>query len=597
MVRKLVLSSTLSLVACLGVSTVAPGPARAATAAAQPTFATYAAALRAAQELLDQRKLKEAGAAFEAALGLAKTDDERADALMGVGRTLSGAAARVRFDEARKLPGVSTGKRAEARLAFASSYTLSSERQTARDEYGKLLFETDLPAGVRAATLLARAGTYLNSGFPSGSDLTAALADLESAAKVEGIPDAQKAEALLQLADLFFRLARTDEAQARLTLALALPGVAEEQKAKALLASGNIHLKKKETEKARAAWAQVPLLAGALTETRVLAHRSLAASYLAESKAELAQAELEKAVQLPGLAGGDKVRLLDDLGDLLQSRGSFAAARSAFTRIVELADAGPIQRLDATLKVGMTYAGEKNYGAAREWWEKLAMGASTHAVDALRRIALSHSEEKNYPTARATLDRWIALPLDNYWKEDAWVLLGQIHERESNPDAARSAYQKLLADPKARGTRRVQAALGIIRTHQAVKNQEAVMQSYALLPEALKSTAQASPQEMSELAQLRNALSQQLIRIAAGQGKEKATLPTAITLYGIVERMQARPSEKLNVSMALGELLLEHGMLAEAKAEFQKVTDSRDALPAQKQKASQKLKEIQEKGA
>ncbi|MGV3723238.1 MAG: tetratricopeptide repeat protein [Actinomycetota bacterium] len=594
--RKPVLISTLLLAASFATSPIVPVRAQ-ATAQSQAAYASHGAAIEAGQKLLEQKKLTEAQAAFQAALGLAKSDDERAAALIGLGRSMvNQSAARMKLDEVEKLPGASPAKKAEARIAYADSLVLGANHTAARDEYAKVLALTDLPAGLRASALLGRANTVVKASFSASNDVNTAFSDLENVGKLEGVPDTQKVEALLQLAELSFRYAQKGKAQEKLAAVLAMPGATGEQRARALIATGNMLQMDKKGEAARAAWSQIPALMGVSVDTRVLAHRSLAGSLIAENKLEEAQAELEKASQLADLRGGDKARVLEELGDLQNGRGSFADARATFLRIVEMPEAGAIQRLDAAIKVGSTYAAEKNYAAAREAWEKIAASTTTtHAVEALRLIGTSYAEEKNYPAARAALDRWIALPQDSYWKEDAWVLKGKVYELEGNREGARTAYQQIIADAKARSTRRVQAVIGIIRTHRAEMNQKALLEDYALFPEAFKSTASRSPAELTELEQLRRGLIASLGKVAAQYGMEKGSVKDAVSVYHILEKLETRPELRANFSLEAAELLLGHGMLLEAKTELQKVVDSKDAVGAQKMKAAKRLQEIQEK--
>jgi tetratricopeptide (TPR) repeat protein len=575
--------------------TVAGWPAPVLPAQSQPALATFQGALAAGEKLLARNKPAEARAAFDAALGLAKTAAERADAMIGAARTFSDhGMARARLAEVEKLPGLSAAKKAEAKLAAADTYVREGKPSVAAAEYTLLLDGTDLLPAARSTAFAARANTYLRSAFNSAADITAALKDLDSATKVEGAPDPNRAAAYLQLAALQHGIGRREPAEASLAVVLALPGATDDQKAQALIASGNISQQNKAPDKARAAWSRVvELMAGA--DYKLIAYRSLAQSFLAEEKLDQAQAELAKALQLPGLGDPDKATLFDELGGIQLGSGSHAAARESYSKIGELPNAGAIQRMDAVLNVGKTYAAEKNYPAARETWEKLAASATSHAVDALRLIGMTHAEEKNYPAARAAFERWLALPLDNYWKEDAWLLVGQVHELERNWTGARDAFQKLLQDPQTRSSRKVQAVLGQIRTHQVEKNPEAVLQGYAALPDAFKSTRQSSPAELSEVARLHTAVSQHLRQVAGGYGKEKATLPSAVSLYRVAEKLQQTDSDRASVCLELGDVLLAHGMPAEAKAEYQKVVALGNALSDQKQKAASKLKEIDEK--
>jgi tetratricopeptide (TPR) repeat protein len=538
-------------------------PARAQAEQAQPALATYADALAAGKRLWLQSKPAEARMAYEAAFTLAKTPGERAD----------------------------------ARFGTAETYPKAGEAAEARADYSKVLLIPDVPPAARVKALIGRANTHLRSSFPSGTDINAALESLDIATKVENASDQDRAFAHVQRANLLFRTGQVDKAQLNLAAILALPEARPDQKADALIGMGNFHFQRKELVKARAAWAQVPELMVS-HEQKVTAYRSLAQSYVAEKQVAPALAELEKAVQLPGLGGGDKAVLLNEVGGLQLAVGQFTAARESFTKIVALPDAGAIQKRDAAHNVGRAYAGEKNYTAARSEWEKLAVDkSSTHAVQALHSIALSHAEEKHYPEARAAIDRWLGLPQNDYWKEDGWQLLGQVYELESNWTAAQGAYQKLIQLPQARSSRKVRAIMGLVRTHEAEKNAEAALQDYTLLPEALKSAQQRSPAEMAEVDQLRSALTQHLGKLAAGYSKETATLPAAITLYRTSQKLQLIDAGIAAVTLDLGDLLLSHGMLDEAKAEYQKVAPLRFAGDEQKKKAVAKLKEIEEKKA
>ncbi len=613
------MKKSVLVTASLLLFTVAAGPvgplyAQGMAAEAQPSFASYSAALQAGEKLFGDRKYKDARTAYESALSLAKTDDERAEAFFGAARThekelvirevRSGKfatrresftdyeAARRKYGEVEKLPGLSSEKKADARVALANTYALAGARTEAREQFTKLL-DAGLPPAARATALVGRAESYLNGVLASSSDVTLAMADLELALKVEGIRDPQKADALLRLSELYFRTLNKSQVPANLAAVISLPGATGAQKAKAYLMSGNLHHLNKDTEKARAAWSQIPLLPGVAADQKVLAHRNVAQTYLTEKKIEEAQGELEKAAQLPELTVFEKAALYEDMGDIYLAAANYAAARSAFARIVALPDAGPLRHKDARIKTGQAFEKEKNYAAARETWENLAGGKDVGATEALRLIAISYVTEKDYPAARAVFERWLAVPVASYWKEDAWLLMGQVYEREMNWTAARDAYGKLGQDPKARNTRKVHAVLGVARTYQAEKNEEAVLQAYATLPAAFKVEDQISPAEQSELNQMRTALLEQLKKLAAARSQDKDKLPQAVSLLRTAEGISFIRTAKATVLLQLANLYFAHGMLAEAKVEYQKVVQ--DGFTAEQQQARQKLKEIEEK--
>jgi hypothetical protein len=102
---------------------------------------------------------------------------------------------------------------------------------------------------------------------------------------------------------------------------------------------------------------------------------------------------------------------------------------------------------------------------------------------------------------------------------------------------------------------------------------------------------------MSELEQLQTALTQHLGQLAANYGKDKATVPSAIALYRVAEKLQPTDANRASVCLDLGDLLFGQGMLDEAKAEYQKVTALPFAGDTQKTKAAAKLKEIEAKKA
>jgi tetratricopeptide (TPR) repeat protein len=591
------LLSSLLLGAALAGLALPPLPARAQARQAQPSYATYAAAMEAGARLLARKKQSDARAAFEAAEKLAGKPDEKADALMGVARSeISPSVARGKYQEAEKLEGISREKQAEATMGVAETFAAERKPEAAREVYTRLIDDPGSSVATRAAAMIGRGGALLKSSFISPNNANVALKDLTDALKLEGVPDAQKADALLLIGDLYHRTGKTSSVLDQLMAVRNLSGASGDQKSKALLLAGSFYQSGKNVPKAREVWTLAPRTEGASTDSRLLAHRSIAQTYVAERNTQLALAELEKALAIPDLSTPDLVELLDNVGDLNYSVRDYASARTHYSRILQQSDAGARRHEEATLDLGNTYAAEKNYATARETWEKLTgPNKGTMAVEALRLIGLSHAEQQDYAAARATFQRWLALPLANYWKEDAWLLIAGTHENEKSWDRAREAYQKLLMDEQTRSTRKVQAVLGIARAHQAEKKPAEMLQAFQQLPAAFKSTGTRSPAEASELGKYRTSLTSQLRQMAANQGKMKEQLPFAVALYRVAQQIQEAEIVRLGIATELGELYFTHGMLPEARAEFEQVTASPIALNFHKEKAAARLREIEER--
>lgn len=615
--KKSVLLAASLVAGGLVVSPVLPLRAQEASAQVQPTFPSHSAAREAGEKLFAEKKYKEARAAFTAAGSLAKTPTEKADALTGVARTYekevvlqeirSGKsavrrqtftdypAARLAYEEVEKLADLPTERKLEARLAIANTYILEGKLSVAREEYTKVLGTEGATPTAKAIAYTARANTYLKGLFVSSQDFTTAFTDAETAVKQEPVPDPVRADALLVLADLNARALKGVPALEHLAALVALPKATDDQKARALMMTGNYHMRAKDPSRARVAYAQVPSLTGAKVEDRMQAHQALAQIYLGEKKIDAAVAELDRAAQLPDLTVFQKAELYENMGDVQFNAQQFAGAREAYAKILALKEAGPLRHKDAILRTGHTYIQEKQPAKAREEWEKLAAGKDVNATEALHQIALSHAGEKDYPAARAALERWTALPVDNYWKEDAWLLLGRLYEQEHNWTAARESLQKLIGEPKARPSRRVQAVVATIRTYESEKNTEAAQQAFELLPAAFQFMGQLSPAEASALTQFRSSITGQLTKLAAERGKEKTTLPSALSLYRIVEKIEILDGSKLEATLAMADLLLKHDMPAEAKVEYMKVFNSPRASNAQLQRARTNLKTIEDK--
>ncbi|MBX3282627.1 MAG: hypothetical protein KF756_09145 [Acidobacteria bacterium] len=235
----------VSILVVIGVSGTVRAQSVAATPGAKPAYKTFIAAMAGGKKALAASDTKAALNAFEAAVGLSRSDVDKADALIAVARiqkddyhigstggkfkatsfTLFHHPNAVRsLNTALELTEIDDGKRAEIKILRADVYldaikhtdaknTLSKDlekqfgkdlRQVIRDEMTALATAASTPPDLKVQALILKAKTYKNylDKYSTAEDVRASFQALKDASSLAGARDNSKAEAFLAIADI-----------------------------------------------------------------------------------------------------------------------------------------------------------------------------------------------------------------------------------------------------------------------------------------------------------------------------------------------------------------------------------------------------------
>lgn len=332
-----------------------------------PVYKTYADAMAAGKAAVEKNTFPAAEAAYDQAVGLALTDDQRYDALVKRGgalekviRTVTTGGGKYRattktlvlfpeavavYRKAADLAAITVEKKAEVMLLIGDIYssTYKSEylpkplsggkgwKETARDEFTRIINLPGISGNMKARALNARANTYSTNkmfGRFDNQQVQAAAKDLEAAFMVEGASDKIKADALGGLADLALRINDVNTYVGALDKITTLPAAEPKQKIATYDALARLFIDNSKLAEARKAVADGLAVPKGTATDRAVLYRDLAFVQLVDpanksadgQKAlKLADAELDKAVKARELKPADKAKLLVELGEYFQS--------------------------------------------------------------------------------------------------------------------------------------------------------------------------------------------------------------------------------------------------------------------------------------
>lgn len=330
-----------------------------------PVYKTYNEAMAAGKAAFDKHAYAVAEVAYDQAVKLATNDDLRYEGLVKRGGALERALrtevtrstkigsekktvvrmpeAVAEYKKAAELSGISVEKRAEALMLIAGVYSTSyksddlgatgtrkSWKETAREEFTKIINLPGISANLKSRALYARANTYTTTmifGRFDNAQVTASGKDLEAAFMVEGASDKVKADALKELADLALRIKDVNTYVGALDKITTLPAAEPKQKIDAYDALARLLIDNSKLPEARKAVADgLAVPKGAATDRAAL-YRDLAYVQLVDptnksadgQKAlKLADAELDKAVKARELTPADKAKILIGFGEYFQ---------------------------------------------------------------------------------------------------------------------------------------------------------------------------------------------------------------------------------------------------------------------------------------
>lgn len=359
-------------VLCGAILPLAPTLVRAQDAPAAPAENTVFKANMSLARTSEKNNKGVALTYYKKALEKALTDDEKAQAQLGIGNNITirpknddprgdNAARLAAYQAVLDLPGASAAQKITARLGIAEGDFQLEQHEAAQGNFQTVIESTE-----------ATDEQKIKARQLSGETLIALKRYDEARARLGAITINDKASRLQKtaahrtIARSYLRQDKTFEAQAEIKK-LAAPGLKDEEAVQVYLSSGDFFREEKKPVLARASYEMIPALSAASGEANIKALLQIGATYFDEK--------------------------------------NYAKAREIWAFIPSMRGAGKLTR-DAWHSTGVAYTEEKNYAAAREAFSKWREASTSDVpaqVSAWEIIASTFLEEKNYPAARESL--------------------------------------------------------------------------------------------------------------------------------------------------------------------------------------------------
>ncbi len=418
------------LIFSFAVSAQTPSPTPA------PVYKAYIDAMAAGKSAVEKKAFPAAEAAYDQAVGLASNDDQRYDALIKRGAALEKVTRSVRtgtgkyggatktvvlfpdavaaYRKAADLPGITVEKKAEAMMLIGDIYssTYKSEylpkspsggkgwKETARDEFTKIINLAGISGNTKARALNARANTYSTNrmfGRFDDQQVKASAKDLEAAILTEKASDKIKADALKDLALLAKRIDDVNTYFGAFDKITKLTGAEPEQRIDAYDALAGLYIDNGKFVEARKAANDGLAVAKAPQSARSSLYRDLAVVQLVDpanktadgQKAlKLTDAELDKAVRGHDLSRVDRIKILISFGEFFQQLKVVGATETAVAQY---------QKVLALKGISAKESAEAQYGIGEAY--RLA-GKKAEAIAAYEKVSSENGQYHNYARQR-----------------------------------------------------------------------------------------------------------------------------------------------------------------------------------------------------
>lgn len=525
-------------------------------------YANYQAAMQAAEKHAGSGRHDLAIAAFREALNLAKTDAERAAALMGIGASEERVAGRV--DAAREayagvLALADIPVEARARAHYAMAATLRSKPEAAREEYNKALKLPGLGGDLKAEGFIKRGLTYK---IDSASTARLAMADFLLALTVDGIPDRRKAEALVYVGRIRNALGEKDQALEIFGQATMLTGATDDSRGEAYYWAADILSDTKKYAEARGQIEKMLALPRVSTDLRINAHRLVARTYLIERNTASATTEIEKISSLAGIEDRKKREIFEFNGDFLARGNAVAGARAEYEKALAAPGINPDQTSTLCIKIASVYLFEGERARAREYL--------TRSI--------------NTPTSQI------------FYKAEALQMMGALDYQDRNYAAAAESWKKVIVEPRVNSAVRAKAVYGTFKLAEMSRNYAAMGATINMLLGIMLNTVLTSS-EKEEIKGLetswKNEMSETFLKMAA----EPTAADVALAVYPklAVEYSGLEEFVRNRCHLAAGDLYAAQGKAVDAKLAYRRVTAGSEQSKPQKEEALKKIEALESK--
>jgi tetratricopeptide (TPR) repeat protein len=390
-------------------------------------------------------ELETAENAYGQAVTLAKTDNEKCDALVNLSRVLmksrrtvtvqdnklkTRTAVEDRFDEAYdtlkkalELKSLTAVRQLEIRLlmgdAVDRSFIFSSKkfadrlkaefdqvpRAISRGIYDRIIASPDATPDIKAAAYSRRARTFGDAMVMRefADEFRKAFTDLKMAVGVAQASDVIKAEALFYAVDVYRRLGNANEVATTYYLITQLPNATERQRMTAYHDLADLLLKNNKIADARKMITEALALGGAQTGFRPKLHRLAGISYVmelysaeaeksqekAESLRVKARQEFDKTIDSPGLTPDQKAGIFIQNAELLNGwllKKALPIAQEQIQKVIQLKGVSLSLLSSAYYNSGESYRLDEKFVEALAMYAKITAESPAYYQLAQRRI-------------------------------------------------------------------------------------------------------------------------------------------------------------------------------------------------------------------
>jgi len=150
----------------------------------------------------------------------------------------------------------------------------------------------------------------------------------------------------------------------------------EVEKAEAIQNIADTYYRGREYEKARAEDGKIVKLKGSTSKQKIEAQFRIAESFMGyrfQEKPDYAQSRVEhaKILNMEGATPDDKAKAIFGVGDAFATEKKYAEARAEYAKIVKMQDIKPEIKVEAQYNIGANYRAEGNFDMARTAYGKI----------------------------------------------------------------------------------------------------------------------------------------------------------------------------------------------------------------------------------
>lgn len=437
-----------------------------AIVSAQSTFATYDEAMAAGKTAFEAKKYAESVNAYKAATALAKTDPDRAKAILASAGSLL------------KAPRTIT----EGAGKFAQSKTVEGNPDAAREAYQAAAALPAAPADLKIKAHFGAAGVYATQLSAGGLQ----RAELDKILAIPAATPEDKFNAYYQKGTSSYPFGTRGHLKQRedLILAAAVAGISDEKKADAFKVLAESHSNNTEALTALKFYDDIIKLKAATSNQKLNAHVKMANYYGAQGDFTQVRAIAYAMSLLPGIKPEQKADALQMAAQSYFMQNDLPKGEAEIAKIAAIKDIEPKNLPAIQQENGDLLARYGSHTKARAEYDKALKGVTdpkSYIVgDLNNKIIRTWLDEKNYKKLHEAVKKTLAIAeIDAYRKQLASMMDAEGYLAEKKFADAAGIYQAILADTKLGVFRTMKSSFGMARAQYGLKNMPEAKKNYA----------------------------------------------------------------------------------------------------------------------